>query len=46
MMKRVIGVVALLFAVGAASACPGDKAMDSGKGTPDGDKPKTSMIAN
>ena len=46
MMKCVIGVVASLFVVTAASACPGDKAKDSGKGTPDGEKPKTSLIAS
>ena len=45
MTKRLIGLVALLFAVTAASACPGDKAKDDGKGSPDGKKPITSMIA-
>lgn len=46
MTKRIFGVVALLFAVTAASACPGDKAQDGGKGTPDGNKPTTSLTAS
>jgi len=44
MAKRLIGLVALLFVVAAASACPGDKAKDDGKGGQDGKKPTTSLI--
>ncbi|MDK9724920.1 MAG: hypothetical protein OEL88_08500 [Sterolibacteriaceae bacterium MAG5] len=43
MINRLIGVVALMFVVAAASACPGDKAKDDGKGAPDGKKPTTSL---
>lgn len=44
MTKRLIGIVVLLFAVSTASACPGDKAMDDGKGGKDGKKPTTSLM--
>lgn len=44
MIERLIGVVALMCVVAAASACPGDQAKDDGKGAPDGKKPTTSLI--
>lgn len=46
MTKRLFGLIAMLFAVTAASACPGDKAIDDGKGTHDGTKPSTSLTAD
>lgn len=46
MTKRLFGIIAMLFAVTAASACPGDKAIDDGKGTHDIKKPGTSLMAD
>lgn len=45
MTRRLIGFIALLFVVVAASACPGDQARDDGKGGQDGKTPATSLIA-
>jgi hypothetical protein len=44
MTKRLFGIIAMLFAVTAASACPGDKAIDDGKGTQDAKRPGTLLI--